>query len=58
MDIPLYFLKVICMGGKLFRRNFCLKKPNAPDYAQVLVLMWEKLNYVTTLLSPRPIILE
>ena len=55
MDFPLYFEKVIWVGGGLFfGRIFFLKKPNTPEYAQVLVVTWAKLNSVTALLSPRP----
>ena len=41
-------------GGHIFRRNFFLKKPNTPEYAQVLVVTCPKLNSVTALLSPHP----
>ena len=55
MDFPLYFEKVIWVGGGLFFcRNFFLKKPNTPEYAQVLVVTCPKLNSVTALLSPPP----
>ena len=53
MDFPLYFEKVIWVGGDIFfAKNFCLKKPNTPEYAEVLVITWAKLNSVTALLSP------
>ena len=52
MDFPLYFEKVIWVGGgHFFRRNFFLKKPNTPEYAQVLVVTCPKPNYVAALLS-------
>ena len=55
MDFPLYFEKVIWVGGgNFFRQIFFLKKPNTPEYAQVLVVTWAKPNSVTALLSPRP----
>ena len=54
-DFPLYFQKVIWVRGDNFLQNFFfLKKPNTPEYAQVLVVMWAKPNSVTALLSPRP----
>ena len=54
MDFPLLFEKSNLGGGKLFLTNFFLKKPNTPEYAQVLVVMWAKLNSVTVLLSTPP----
>ena len=41
-------------GGQFFRQHFFLKKPNTPEYAQVLVVTWAKPNSVTALLSPHP----
>ena len=32
-----------------------LKKPNTPEYAQVLVVTWAKPNSVSALLSPTPL---
>ena len=55
MDFPSYFQKVIWVGGThFFRRHFYLKKPNTPEYAQVLVLTCPKINSVTALFSPPP----
>ena len=55
MDFPLYLEKGIWVGeGIFFPRNFFLKKPNTPEYAQVLVVTCPKLNFVTALLSPHP----
>ena len=39
-------------GGQFFCQHFYLKKPNIPEYSQVLVVTWAKLNSVTALLSP------
>ena len=41
-------------GGEFFRQFFFSEKPNTPEYAKVLLVMWAKLNSVTALLSPRP----
>ena len=55
MDFLLYCQNVIWVGGEsFFCQKICLKKPNTPEYAQVLVVLWAKLNSVTALLSPRP----
>ena len=55
MVFLLYFQKVIFFGGdNFFTKKFFLKKSNTPEYTQVLVVTWAKLNSVTTLLSPRP----
>ena len=52
---PIVFSKSDLGGGKqFFRRNFFLKKPNTPEYAQVLVVTCPRLNSVTALLSPPP----
>ena len=41
-------------GGRFLCQNCFLTKPNTPEYAQVLVVTWAKLNSVTALLSPCP----
>ena len=51
MDFPLYFQQVIWVGGGHFFLIF-LKKPNNPEYGQVLVVTCTKFNSVTALLSP------
>ena len=57
MDFPFYFQKVLLPeGGTFFLQQFFLKKPNTSEYAQVLVVTWVKLNSVTTLLFPPPLI--
>ena len=56
MDFPLYFQKVIWLGGTFLSAILFLKKPSPSEYAQVLVVMWTKHNHVTALLSPRPTI--
>ena len=48
MDFPLNFHK----WGTDFVKKKILKKPNTPDYAQVLVVMCLKPNSVAALLSP------
>ena len=60
-NFPLYFQQVIWVGGggDIFLPKFfssSLEKPNTPEYAQVLVVTWAKLNSFTALLllSPRP----
>ena len=50
MDFPLYFLKVIWLGGHILWQKIILKKPNTPEYAQVLVVACQKLNSVAALL--------
>ena len=52
MDFPLYYEKVIWVEGDFLRRNLYLKKPNNPEYSQVLLVMCLKLNSVTIVLSP------
>ena len=55
MDFPLYFQKVFWTGGtSFFIEIFFLKKPNTSECAQVLVVMWVKLDCVEALLSPGP----
>ena len=39
-------------GGHILWRHFFLKKPNTPEYAQVLVVTCPKLKSVAALLSP------
>ena len=45
-------------GGTFFCRNFFLKNPNTPEYAQVLLVTCPKLISFTALLSPPPYILS
>ena len=59
MDFQSHFHKVIwVVGGTFFCHNFCLKKPNNQEYAQVLVVTCPKPNSVIALLFPPPPRLE
>ena len=55
MDFPLHYQKVIWVGGGAgFFAKKKSEKSSTLEYAQVVVVLWAKLNSVTALLSPRP----
>ena len=56
MDFQMYFPKGIWVGGDIFcdsKKN--PKKPNTPEYAQVLVVTCPKLRCIAALVSSHPL---